>query len=103
MDNKDIHNGLDKKEIRDFLSKQSRREGFLGRHSEIEYLEKELERIKERLIHCRNHKAIITLIESIGWESFDLDDIVPYNKDTYFPFIGTKEEFEALEERLNEE
>lgn len=103
MDNKNIHDGLDNKEVRDFLAHWSYREGFLGRYSEIEYLEKELEKIKERLIHCKNHKAILTLIESNGWTDFDLDDIIPYNKDTYFPFVGTKEEFEALEKRAKKE
>ena len=77
MENKDIHNDLDKKEIRDFLAQWERREGLLGRASEIEYLEKELEKIKERLIHCRNHKAVLTLIESNGWEQFDLSDDIP--------------------------
>lgn len=103
MDNKDIHNGLNKKEIRDFLAQYIHKERFLGRYSEIEYLEKELERIKERLVHCRNHKAVLTLIESNGWKDFDLDIIVPYNEDTYFPFIGTKEEFKALEKRAKKE
>jgi len=96
MENKDIHNGLDKKEIRDFLAQWSYREGFLGRGSEIEYLEKQLEEIKERLIHCRNHKAVLSLIESNGWKDFDLDTLVPYNHDTYFPFVGTEKEFEEL-------
>lgn len=100
MENKDIHNGLDKKEIRDFLSQWSRREGFKGTSSEIEYLEKELEKIKERLIHCINHRAVLTLIESNGWKEFDLSDDIPYNKDTYFGFVGTKEEFDLFMKKL---
>ena len=103
MDNKDIHNELDKKEIRDFLGQWSRREGFLGRYSEIEYLEKEIERIKERLVHCRNHKAVLTLIESNGWKDFDLDNYVPYDEDNYFPFVGTKEEFEELKKKAKKD
>ncbi len=96
MKNEDIHNDLSKKEIRDFLGQWSWREGLLGRASEIEYLEKELERIIEGLIHCRNHRAVMTLIESNGWEEFGSSELVPYNGHIYFPFIGTKEEFELL-------
>ena len=103
MINEDIHNGLDKKEIHDFLGQWSWREGFLGRASEIEYLEKELERIKERLIHCRNHQAVIALIKSNDWKEFDVSEHVPYNNDTYFLFIGTKEEFEFLEKKVKKE
>src|SRR5574337_1063376 len=100
MDNKDIHNGLDKKEIRDFLGQCERREGILGRSSEIEDLEKELERIEERLVHCKNHLAIETLIELNGWQLFDISDDIPYDKYTYFPFIGTEKEFELLMKKL---
>ena len=99
MNNNDIHNGLDKKEIRDLLGQWLWREGALGTSSEIKYLEKELERIKERLIHCRNHQAVIALINSNGWKDFDVSENIPYNNDTYFPFIGTKEEFEDLKKK----
>ncbi len=100
MENKDIHNGLDKKEIRDFLAQLTHKESFLGRLSEINFLEKELEKIKERLIHCKNHKATLTLIELNGWKKFDLSDVIPYNKDTYFPFVGTEKEFELFMKRM---
>lgn len=103
MLNKDIHNELDKKEVRDFLGQFLCKERLLGRATEIEYLEKELEIIKERLIHCRNHQAIIQLIESNEWEEFDISDEVPYDKDTYFPFIGTKEEYETLKNIIEKE
>ncbi len=103
MKNEDIHNGLDKKEIRNFLGQWIWREGLLGRASEIEYLEKVIERIKEKLIHCRNHQAVTTLIESNNWENFDSSEIVPYKSETYFPFIGTKEEFENLQTKIKQE
>lgn len=103
MLNVNIHSGLDKKEIRDFLAKSERNEGILGRSSEIEYLEKELERIKERLNHAKNHRAIITLIELNGWQVFGVSDDIPYDKDTYFPFIGTEEEFKMFYDRLLKE
>lgn len=96
MKSEDIHNGLDKENLRNYLSKLERTEAFQGRAGEIPYLEKELERIKERLIHCKNHEAIITMIKINGWELFDVEDFVPYNKDTYFLFLGTNKEFESL-------
>ena len=103
MKNEDIHNSLPKKEVRDFLGQLTHKEGLLGSEFEIRYLEKELEKIKERLIHCRKHRAVVTLIESNGWKEFDVSDDVPYSKDSYFPFIGTEEEFEVLKKKLEKE
>ena len=103
MKNEDIHNGLPKKEIRDLLAQWNRREGMLGRSSEIEYIEKEISKLKERLVHCRNHQGILSLIESNGWKEFDISDDISYDEDEYFPFIGTKEEFELLYDKIRQE
>lgn len=103
MKNEDIHSDIPKKEIRDFLGQWSHREGFLGDASEIKYLEKTIKEAEERLIHCRNHRAVITLIKSNGWKEFDISDEISYRKDTYFPFIGTEEEFESLKNKIKNE
>ena len=103
MKNENIHNDLPKKEIRDFLGQWSHREGFLGRAFEIEYLEKSIKEAEERLIHCRNHQAIIQLIKSNDWEKFDVSHKIPYEEVTYFPFIGTEEEYNKLIKKIENE
>lgn len=103
MKNEEIHNGLDKKEIRDFLSQWKRREGLIGRASEIGFIESEIKELQERLIHCKNHLGITSLIESNGWKEFDVSDDVPYDKDTYFSFLGTEEEFKKFCDKIIQE
>ena len=103
MKNEDIHNDLPKKEIRDFLGQLLHKERLLGTASEIKYLEKTIKEAEERLIHCRNHQAVIQLIKSNGWEEFDSSEYIPYKEDTYFPFIGIEEEFELLKKKIEKE
>lgn len=102
MENEDIHNELDK-EDRDLLGQLLHKERLLDYTCVIEYLEKELERIKRRLTHCRNHQALLTLIKSNNWKEFDSSELAPYNEDTYFPFIGTEEEYKALKKKVEKE
>lgn len=98
MKNKDLHDGLDKKEIRDFLSKQYQKEGReCNWSSDIEFLEKELEKHKKMLESAYTFKGIKHLINIQGWRNFDVsDNIENYDKDNYFEFIGTDEEFKNL-------
>lgn len=57
MENEDVHNRLDKKEIRDYIGK---------------------------------------LLESNNWQVFDISELVPCHDESYYPFIGTEEEFETF-------
>lgn len=100
MKNKDIHRGLPRAEIRDFLANEHKRNWVLG---SVPLLEKEIEELQERLVRARKHQAANQLIKSQGWETWDVSDEVPYNSSTYFPFVGTEEEYDALLEVIKSE
>ena len=103
MDNENIHDGLDKKEIRDYLAKTKHKENLAGHFSNVEYLEKEMEDLKRRIEHAKTVRAVCDIIKSIGWKEFDISGIVPYKSETYFVFIGTDEEYAKLVERAKAE
>lgn len=101
MKNKDIHKGLPKAEIRDFLAEQYKHTSWAS--GTVSYLEKQIEKLQAQLIMAKKHEAALQLIESQGWETWDISDEVPYNSDTYFPFVGTEEERDALLEAIKSE
>lgn len=93
MKNEDIHKGIPQAGIRDFLSNAYERTWTPGT---VSSLEKEIEELQERLVTAKKHRAAYELIESQGWEDWDVSDEVPYNAGTYFPFVGTEKEYNAL-------
>jgi len=100
MKNEDIHKGLSQAKIRDFLANEYKRNRVLGTASS---LEKEIEKLQAQLIMAKKHEAARQLIESQGWEDWDVSNEVPYNSSTYFPFVGTEEEHDALLEAIKSE
>ncbi len=106
MENKDIHNGLDKKEIRDFLAKSRAKEGNSCSYMKldtIQIMEKQIIKLQEYIQHIKNLDAIETLIKINDWKNFDVsDDVTKYNPETYFEFLGTEEEFKELINKINE-
>ena len=101
MKNKDIHKDLFDKEIRDFLSKNLHKELMSGCLADINFIKKQIKELEELLIHCENYKALKTLIKTNKWEVFDVsDEVLSYDKNEYFPFIGTQSEYEALEKKI---
>jgi hypothetical protein len=90
MRNEEQHNGLDKKEIRDFLAKQ------LGRYSydgEVDAIKKRIDDLQADLERAKRSKAARDLIALNGWQIFDIsDDIDDYDTIKYFEFVGTQEE-----------
>lgn len=99
MKSDDIHVSLEGKEVRDFLGKQYRRVSMLGLGGSVEWLEKRIAELQEQLKNRKEYLAVTSLINSQGWEAFDVSEYVPYN-DAYFNFIGTEEEYEALVEKI---
>ena len=114
MKNSKIHNGLEKSELRDFLSlsivknwdatcKNSKERPEISNNesitewaikdceNELKYLSKKLELLKEK-------QAIITIIEMNGWQDFDVSDET--EKDlkysSWLNFIGTEDEYNEL-------
>ena len=103
MENEDIHKDFYDREVRDFLAKeltQARRESsFIS----VEYAEKQIREFQYALKHARKVRAVEYLIAEKKWEEYDVSDEINYNKETYFPFIGTKEEYDKLMQQLNDE
>lgn len=104
MDNKKIHSGLDDSEVRDYLSKQLRKETLSAEYNlDIGYLQNTIIELEESIIktqnkidHAKEALIIEKLIEKQGWKKFDISDYVKYSRDTYFYFLGTENEFEGL-------
>ena len=99
MDNKDIHKNLPNEVVRDMLAPMLGH-SYLG---EVEFIEKKLKELNNDLLIAKNAAAAMQLIDSSGWEIFDISDEIPYNSKTYFPFIGTQEEYDALLKALESE
>ena len=92
--NKDIHKSYSQQEIRDYLAKELELNG--GIFVSIEYIEEQIEKYQEFLKQRKNYESVLCLIKEKGWEDWDVSEYVPYNKETYFPFIGTEDEFNKL-------
>lgn len=97
MKNKDIHKGFPRAEIRDFLSSTYERTWTLDT---VCFLEEQIEKLHGELDTAKKHQAAFQLIENQGWKTWDISDEVPYNSCTYFPFVGTEEELDALLETI---
>ncbi len=87
MNNADIHKGLDKANVRDYLAKQ-----IAGNY---EYYKGIIPRLEKQLATAKAFEAAMELIEQNGWQEIDVSDSVDYyqSKD-YFPFVGTESECE---------
>ena len=96
--NENIHEDFSQQEIRDYLAKELELNG--GIYVSIEYIEEQIEKYQEYLKQSKNYECVLCLIKERGWEDWDVSEYVPYNKETYFPFIGTEEEFKKLLELL---
>ena len=101
MDNKNIHEDFSQKEIRDYLAKELKL--YEGSAISIKSLEKQIETLQERLRQAKNYESVLHLIEEKCWQDWDISEYIPYDRETYFPFIGTKDEFNKLLELLKKE
>jgi len=119
MKNSKIHDGLENKEIRDFLSLQmvkANEELFKNNENRkpspyredafeqaITMTERELERLTKHLEVLKTQKSILTLIKNQGWLEFDVSDEttkdLPYT--LKMNFIGTQQEYDNLLKTLN--
>lgn len=99
--NENIYGGFSQQEIRDYLAKELELNG--GIYVSIEYIEEQIEKYQEYLKQRKNYESVLCLIKDKGWEDWDVSEYVPYNKETYFPFIGTEDEFTKLLELLKKE
>ncbi len=100
MENKDIHNGLPNKGIRDFLSIQLEKSMIA---SQVKDIEEQIKYLQTQLNLAKIREAVLQLIKNNGWTNFDCSEIVKYNDETYFSFVGTEEEFKKLENKIKKE
>ena len=92
IDGKKKHEGLEQKDVRDFLAKQMKDvwgSGFIP----VKYAEEQFQKAKHNLEMARNGHALKNIIENLGWDEHDVSDYEKYYPDTYFAFIGTEEEY----------
>lgn len=105
MKNEDIHKSFYQSEVRDFLAQELRNaQRKWGGPSDI--LETKIKELQERLRYSKKVEAVEALLEEHNWENWenwDVSDDVSYHSETYFSFVGTKEEFRELEKQLEEE
>jgi len=113
MKNSEIHKGLDRKEIRDFLSIsmcklydeeiQNKKEVFPYDKEDpfgwgIQDAEAEIKHLKKYIEICRSKQGVLQLIKSNGWDEFDVSDEterdLPHT--LKMNFIGTKKEYDFL-------
>jgi len=113
MKSSEIHNGLDKKEIRDFLSLQfvrsyddeqlNKKVGYpYDREDPFDWVikdaEAQIEYLKKLIAINRTRQATRQLVLANGWEEWDVSDETENDLHTRLKmnFIGTKEEHEDL-------
>jgi len=98
MKSKDVHVGLDKKEIRDSLGKKVRKNMYVydpnGEYSleeRLQVLYKQKAEIEKHIQGQIEGAALYELLKMYGWDYFDVSEEVPFDDD-YIGFIGTEEE-----------
>lgn len=89
----EIHNGLDKKEIRDFLGVEV---GECWDASAPDFIKEEIVKLEKRLERAKKKQALIALMNHLGWQDFDVSDYTKKTRDVWMQFIGTQEEFDEF-------
>ena len=90
LKNEDIHKGLNKAEIRDFLGERILKSAELCRYTSTEFIQDQINELQVQLNHAKTHEAINQIMLDNGWQSHDVtDEVEDYKHETYMPFIGT--------------
>ena len=113
----EIHKGLSKSEIRDFLSKSMIDAYNKNRNStkkwpssnnlssfdwSIERVKVDIFNFQKELEMLEKYKTINILAETHNWEEYDVSDYVTKTDDKLaMSFFGTQEEYDALIKKLN--
>lgn len=112
MKDTEIHVGLPNKEIRDFLSKQSSADFYKKATNKptdasMGYIDKRIFALRESISialaeikYLENLKAIDAMLAMIGYEEWDVSDLVQKSGDNCLSFIGTREEYDNLLKQL---
>lgn len=108
MKNSEIHEGMDQKEVRNFLSLQlataydawSTPQPSMPSPSEMSTLDWAILSAKrardlagEQIKRLEQQKAVLILIEKMGWHEFDVSEMTTKDSAWWFSFIGTEDEY----------
>ena len=96
MHNSDIHKNFDRSDVRDFLAQELERSRMKSGGADVEWLMAEIRGYQDLLAAARQREATIELMGVCGWEDWGISEEVPYDKEAYFPFVGTEEEYANL-------
>ena len=103
MHNLDIHKNFDRSDVRDFLAQELERSRSTVNQS-VEWLESEIARYQKALSIARQRDTVLELIKGCGWAMQHVDTVgIQCDSETYFPFVGTEEEYEELLARIARE
>ena len=95
MKNRDIHKGLDKAEIRDFLAERLLKSAIECRYTSTEFIQSHIDELQVQLNHAKTLEAIQQRMLDNGWTDYDVtEEIEDYDNTKYIPFIGTAAEYE---------
>ena len=116
MKGTEMHNGLDDKEIRDFLSKalaKTYKEEYSFEKKEIigssphertiSRLENDIEYSQHQIKVNQDRLAILRIMEQKNWKDHDFSDYIGKVDDMYLSFIGTVEEGDELYDKLQKQ
>ena len=120
MKNSEIHNGLDKEDIRNFISENiAKTYGSIGKvninppldngndpwETIINREQHMVNYYSERLKLYKELNSLLTIMKMCGWKEFDVSDSVIRDShyDYYLNFIGTDKEYYELSLLLNNE
>ena len=97
MENKNIYDDVNKKDMRKYLSSELhalQRRGIFGN---LEYYEKQLKTATEQYAAAKKYSAIKEIIKDFKWDEYDVsDEIDDYNPESYFCFVGNEKEYDQL-------
>ncbi len=94
MRNDEVHQGLEKKEVRDLLAEQSWETGWTASvNYSVAWYEEEIVRLQEKLALARRHVTIRKIADEYGWQFYDIsDEYADYDPNRCLDFVGTAEE-----------
>jgi len=109
MKDTEIHEGLENKEIRDFLSKsivdvykEKGRAPLFTYDSEnvfdnsIKHTKLQIKNLESEVVKLETLKSVGILAKNMGWEEFDISDHISKTGKMYRNFFGTEKEFEKF-------
>lgn len=95
------HKELEREEVRTFLAKEVQAAYRHGAVLDTTSIEAEITNLQLKLEASKRLKAALYLIQSQGWQEFDVSDgIVDYVSETYYPFVGTEAELIEIGEKF---